>query len=118
MADEDDDRARLLGLLGLQRVPDAPQENIIGTFADNGRIIQNADGTRQAVSAGGSTNDPATIERIMAGDSFAAVAQDNLDQQRIAENPIAARGSEFVRGVPLLAFGWRSQLRCTVVLLP
>jgi len=77
-------------------------ENVIGTFADNGRVIQNADGSLQAVSAGGATTDQATIERIMAGDSFAAVVQDSVEQQRIAENPIASRANEFVRGTPFV----------------
>ena len=36
-----------------------PEQNVIGTFSDNGRVIRNQDGTLQAVSAGGATNDPA-----------------------------------------------------------
>jgi hypothetical protein len=75
---------------------------LLGTFADNGRVFQMPDGSMQAVSAGGATTDPATVRRIMDGGTFAAAMQDRLDQERIDQNPIAARANEVVRGVPFV----------------
>jgi hypothetical protein len=83
-----------------QAIPVDQGPQVVGTFGDGGRILRNPDGTMQAVSAGGATTDPATIERLMQGDSFAAITQDSFDQQTIAQNPVAARVNEFVRGVP------------------
>jgi hypothetical protein len=75
---------------------------LLGTFADNGRVFQMPDGTMQAVSAGGATTDPATVQRIMEGGTFASAMQDRLDVERIDQNPIAARANEVVRGVPFV----------------
>lgn len=75
---------------------------LLGTFADNGRVFQMPDGTLQAVSAGGATTDPATVRSIMEGVTFASAMQNRLDNERIQQNPIAARANEFVRGVPFV----------------
>jgi hypothetical protein len=75
---------------------------LLGTFADNGRVLQMPDGSLQAVSAGGATTDPATVRRIMEGGTFSAAMQDRLDNERIQQNPIAARANEVVRGVPFV----------------
>lgn len=83
-----------------QSVPEGA--TLVGTFADNGRVYRNADGSMGAVSAGGATNDPASVERIMGGEGFADVVQSSVDRQRIAENPVAARAQEVVRGVPFV----------------
>ena len=74
----------------------------IGTFADDGRILRRPDGSLTAVSAGGSTSDQATINRIMEGGSFAEISQDRFDNKIIDENKGIARLNEFVRGVPFV----------------
>lgn len=103
---EIEDRARALQLRLQLQFSIGGQEpagqTVLGTFADGGRVIRNANGSLQAVSAGGSTTDPAAVERIMAGEGFSSIVQDSVDQQRIAQNPVAARASEVVRGVPFI----------------
>lgn len=78
------------------------QENIIGTTEDGGRIMRADDGTLSFASPAFSTNDQEAIQRVMAGDKFSAIAQERLDDQRIAENPVAARGQEFIKGLPFV----------------
>lgn len=96
-------RARALSSRGPALASGAPEGyELVGRFNDGGRVLRDASGALQAVSAGGSTTDPETVARIMAGDSFSAVLQDSVDQQRIAENPVAARTNEVVRGVPFV----------------
>jgi hypothetical protein len=98
----------LLQQLQSQRQPQTAQPSIpegttlVGTFADNGRVYQRPDGSLGAVSAGASTSDPATIEVIMAGGTFADAMQNRLDEERIAANPFAARANEFIRGTPFI----------------
>ena len=53
---------------------------VIGTFDGRGEIIRLPDGTLNAVSDGVSTTDQADIQRLMAGDSYAEIARDDLDQ--------------------------------------
>lgn len=108
-------RAALERALGAAPAPDATPNippgaagpipagaRLLGTFGDGGRVYETPDGRRGAVSAGGSTTDPATVERIMAGGTFAEAGQDRLDAERIAATPVASRGLEFVRGVPFV----------------
>lgn len=80
----------------------ASGRTLVGQFPDNGRIYRMSDGSLSAVSAGGSTVDQDAIQRLMAGDSFSAIMQDDIDQQRIASAPVAARANEFVRGTPFV----------------
>jgi hypothetical protein len=88
---------------GQPQQPSIPEgAELIGTFADNGRVYRMPDGSLGAASAGGATRDPETVSRIMQGDTFARVMQDTLDQERIAQNPVAAVGNEIIRGAPFI----------------
>ena len=83
--------------------PGIPEgSELIGTFADNGRVYREPNGRLGAVSAGGATRDPETIRRIMEGDSWAAITQSSFDSQRIDANPVLANVNEFARGVPFV----------------
>lgn len=75
---------------------------LLGTFADNGRVFEMPDGSLQAVSREGATNDAARVQRIMEAGSFAAVEQQDQDRARIAAHPVAARVQEFNRGAPFV----------------
>lgn len=84
-------------------LPDGAQ--IIATFgsaSENGRVYQLPDGTRGIVSAGGASSDPATVERVLAGDSVRRITQDSFDRQALDQHPIAARANEVVRGTPFI----------------
>lgn len=75
---------------------------LVATFPDNGRIYRTPEGTMGAVSAGGATIDRETVETLMQGGTFADAWQQDIDRERIAANPIAARGNEVIRGVPFV----------------
>lgn len=79
-----------------------PQMNVIATTPDGGKIYQREDGSKGFTSAGYSTTDPKAIERLMAGAKPVEIVQSSIDNQRIDENPIAARAQEVVRGTPFI----------------
>lgn len=75
---------------------------VIATTDDGGVVYEGADGNRSYSSPGYSTSDPARIEEIMKGATPASMMQEALDQERIAENPVAARALKAVEGVPFV----------------
>lgn len=75
---------------------------VIAETRDGGRIMEAADGTRSFTSPGFSTSDPARIAQLMEGAKPVDLVQGDLDRERIAANPIAARAQEFNQGVPLV----------------
>lgn len=77
-------------------------QTVIATTPDGGRVIRGSDGGLSFTSPGYATSDPATIERIMQGEGVKEVIQSGFDQQTIAQNPVAARANEFVRGTPFV----------------
>lgn len=82
--------------------PQKPAVEVIATTDDGGAVYRDAGGALSFSSPGYSTNDPARIEEIMKGAKPVDLVQRDVDQQRIAENPIAARAQEFVRGTPFV----------------
>lgn len=86
----------------LGAVSSTNEGRVIATTDDGGRVVEQQDGSRSFTSPGYSTNDAAAIERIMQGATPADVVQTSIDEQRIAQNPIAARANELVRGTPAI----------------
>lgn len=66
----------------------------------DGEVFRKPDGTLTLRYPGYVTSDPDTIARVMEGETPADVWQDDIDRQRIAQNPVVARGVELVQGVP------------------
>lgn len=75
--------------------------NVVATIED-GEIREMSDGRRVFVSPGYSTSDPAKVEELSKGARPVDLMQGELDRERIAANPIAARVQEFNQGVPLV----------------
>lgn len=102
------DRLRLLAQARQRRAgASAPQQqsndlNVIATTPDGGRIYEQSNGTRGFTSEGYSTTDPAKVEQLMSGATPVELVQTDIDSQRIAQNPIAARANEVVRGTPFV----------------
>ena len=70
--------------------------------ANDGVIMENDKGERVYTSPGYNTNDPAKIAEIMNGATVADTFQSDLDRERIAKNPVAARVQEFNQGAPIV----------------
>lgn len=70
--------------------------------ANDGAVLQNAEGKRVYTSPGYNTSDPEEVAKIIKGGTVANVVQDDLDRERIAANPVAARAQEFNQGLPVL----------------
>lgn len=100
------DRLRLLAQARQRRAGASqatqPELNVIATTADGGRIYQRDDGSKGFTSEGYSTTDPDKIAQLMEGATPSGVVQNDLDNERIAANPIAARANEFVKGTPFI----------------
>jgi len=79
-----------------------PQERVIATTANEGRIIERADGSRVFASPGYSTTDPEAVSRLMEGATPLEVAQSTTDRLTIAQHPIAARAQEVNQGAPFV----------------
>lgn len=75
---------------------------VVATTDDGGRVVRMSNGSLAFTSPGYSTTDPQKIERIMQGATPAQEVQRSLDEQRIAENPVAARVQEFNQGAPFV----------------
>lgn len=83
--------------------PSIPEgATLLGTFGDNGRVYQMPDGSRGAVSAGGATRDESAIDRIMAGETFAAATLPGWQETALQEMPVAARAASAIQGVPFV----------------
>lgn len=68
----------------------------------NVRVFERSSGERYMVSPGMSTTDPDKVAEILKGKPAGEVSKSGFRQDVIAQNPIAARANEFVRGVPFL----------------
>lgn len=69
----------------------------------DGQILQNPQtGAMAFVSPGFVTEDRAVIDNMLKNVSPAETAQTEIDNQAIAQHPIAARGSKFIQGVPFV----------------
>jgi len=80
----------------------AAAPKLIGTVGNDWKIYQMQDGQLAAQSPGASTNDQDTIRRLMAGETFTNILQDENDRRSIARHPVAARANEVLRGVPFV----------------
>jgi len=78
------------------------QRQAIATTDDGGIVYKGGDGSLSFSSPGYSTADPQVISRIMEGAKPVDMMQQQLDQERIDRNPIAARGIKAVEGVPFI----------------
>jgi len=88
-----------------QAVPQEPQvqgQSVIATTKDGGQVMRGGDGAMSYVSPGYSTNDPARIEQILQGATPAEAMRESIDEELIAQNPVAARAAKFVQGVPFV----------------
>ena len=75
---------------------------VVATTDDGGAVYEDAEGNRSYSSPGFSTTDSARIAEILKGATPAQVMQGDLDRERIAANPVAARGLKVVEGVPFI----------------
>ncbi len=75
---------------------------VVATTDDGGQVFRLEDGSLSFKSPGYATNDQARIQEIMQGAKPVDLMQRDVDRERIAENPIAARAQEFVQGAPLV----------------
>ncbi len=75
---------------------------VVATTEDGGKVFKREDGTLSFTSPGFATNDQDRIQEIMQGAQPVDLVQRDFDQQRIAENPVAARAQEFVQGTPFV----------------
>lgn len=75
---------------------------VVATTDDGGQVFRLEDGSLSFKSPGYATNDQARIAEIMHGAQPVDLVQRDIDQQRIAENPVAARALEFVQGTPFV----------------
>jgi hypothetical protein len=79
--------------------PLAQQETVIATTQDGGRVIER-NGQRSFVSSGYSTSDPATIDRILAGEGAGQIYRRGVQEDIVQDRPIAARAATAFTGVP------------------
>jgi hypothetical protein len=66
------------------------------------RVFERPNGQRYVVAPGYSSTDPKAVEQIMSGMTAGEVSRGGIDESLIAQNPVAARAGEFVRGVPFV----------------
>lgn len=69
---------------------------------NNGRVYRLEDGSLQYVDANMSTKDPAKIDEIMQGAGAGDVSRMGMQEDIVAQNPIGARATSFVTGVPFV----------------
>ena len=79
-----------------------PVDDVVATTKDGGRVIKKPDGSLSFTSPAFATTDQAQIAKIMEGATPAQVSTSGFDQATVAQNPIAARASKFVQGVPFV----------------
>lgn len=103
---EEVERLRLLAAARQRRAGaksvEPSEMNVIATTPDGGKIYQMQDGAQGFTSPGYSTTDPAKVSALMEGATPVELVQNDIDNQRINANPIAARAQEFVRGTPFI----------------
>lgn len=76
--------------------------NVARVIARNGttRVFERPNGQRYVVSPNFSSLDPAVVEQALAGMSAGEISRTGIDESIIAANPLAARGVQFLRGIP------------------
>ena len=79
-----------------------PQQRVIATTRDGGRIIDMGDGTQAYTSEGYSTTDPDKIAQLMEGAKPVDIVQSDFDQERIAASPVTARAASVAQGLPFV----------------
>lgn len=70
--------------------------------ANDGAVLQNAEGKRVYTSPGYNTSDPEEVAKIIKGGTVAGLMRDDIDRDLLAKHPIAARVQEFNQGVPII----------------
>lgn len=78
-----------------------PQEEVVATTKDGGRVVKTAKGLA-FTSPGYATTDPDAIARIMEGATPAAQSMSGFDRSAIEQAPMASRAAKFLQGVPFL----------------
>ena len=76
---------------------DSNEPRVIFTQGDL-KVFEGPGGNRYAQSPSYATSDPERIAQIMAGANAGELSKQSIDQELIAENPGAARASQFARG--------------------
>ena len=73
-------------------------------IARNGstRVFERPNGQRYVVSPGASFTDPKKVEQVLSGMTAGEVTRQAIDEQIIAQNPVAVRAGEFARGTPFI----------------
>lgn len=66
------------------------------------RVFERPNGQRYVVSPGASFTDPKKVDQVLSGMTAGEVTRQGIDEQLIAQTPMAARAGEFVRGVPFV----------------
>lgn len=64
------------------------------------RVFERPNGKRYVVSPGASFTDPEKVNQVLQGMTAGEVARQGIDESIIAQNPVAARASQFVKGAP------------------
>jgi len=86
----------------------ATMPRIIARGEGNVRVFERPNGQRYVVAPQYSTSDPERVNEILSGlqqgrsGAAGEVSRRAIDEQLIADYPIAARAGEFVRGAPIL----------------
>lgn len=91
-------RAELQG----QKVEGGDGMKVVATTEDGGRVLEDAQGRRSFTSPSYATTDPEQIAEIMKGAKPADVYRSGLNQDIIAEHPVASRAVKAVEGVPFV----------------
>lgn len=66
------------------------------------RVFERSNGQRYVVSPGYSSTNPEKVAEALSGMTGAEISSKGIDEAIIAENPMAARAGEFVRGTPFV----------------
>ena len=75
---------------------------VIASTDDGGVVYAQPDGTQGFVGPALSTVDPETVARILEGATPAGAFRSGVNEQLIAQNPIAARAATAIQGVPFV----------------
>ena len=66
------------------------------------RVFERPNGQRYVVSPGASFTDPEKVDQVLQGMTAGEVTSQGIDEDIIAQNPVAARASQFVKGTPFV----------------
>jgi len=103
VTEEEELRLKVMQRQTAARLKSAAQTGMepVGTFKD-GTIYRAKDGSLSFKSPGYSTNDQNVIAGMMAGMTPAETGQAQIDEQRIAANPVASRALKALEGTPFV----------------